>query len=160
MKRLIQDWNAVGHHDSDSEGDVRAIWTINHINNQSNEEYYNIPFTIVELNSVNSLPTTTPGNDGIYPHFIKNLSENWVATLSDIINLLWFHNEFPEIWKEGVAVMLPKYCKDLTSLKGYISIILLPVLGEAYERPVKNKINYIKQGKNLDEFSMWICQRS
>ncbi|KAK2717748.1 hypothetical protein QYM36_006516, partial [Artemia franciscana] len=94
-------------HDPDSEGDVRAIWKINHIHNQSNEEHYNVPFTIVELNSVNSLPTTTPGNNGIYCHFIKNLSESWVATLLNIINHQWFHNEFPEIWKEGVAVMLP-----------------------------------------------------
>ncbi|KAK2701786.1 hypothetical protein QYM36_019573 [Artemia franciscana] len=105
---------------------------------------YNQPFLTQEIEKViNHLPLTAPGEDMIFPQFVKALPKNWVAALLNIINELWNEGQFPKIWKDGVVVLIPKVGKDKSKLENYRTITLLPVLGKVYERLVKQRMNQV-----------------
>ncbi|KAK2710508.1 hypothetical protein QYM36_011888 [Artemia franciscana] len=99
---------------------------------------YNQPFLTQDIEKViNHLTLTAPGEDIIFPQFVKALPKDWVAALLNIINEFWNEGQFPKIWKDGVVVLIPKVGKDKSKLENYRTITLLPVLGNVYELMVK-----------------------
>lgn len=86
---------------------------------------------------VRSLPNTAPGTDGITAVIVKWA---WKAT-SDEMWLMFSkcitEGVFPEIWKSGRLVVLPKgNGKPLSDPKAYRPITLLPILGKILERVI------------------------
>ncbi|KAK2707470.1 hypothetical protein QYM36_015238 [Artemia franciscana] len=114
---------------------------------------YNSPFSLHELTTViKSLPKTSPGDDGIYPHFIQNLPIDWVQILLGIINETWDHGLFPKSWKDGTVKLIPKQGKDKSKIENYRTITLLPVAGKIYERLVKQRLTtMIEINKGLQD---------
>ena len=105
---------------------------------------YNQPFLTQEIEKViNRPPITDPGQDKIFPQFVKVLPKDWAAALLSIINELLNEGQFPKIWKDGVVVLIPKVGKDKSKLENYRTITLLLVLGKAYERLVKQRMNQV-----------------
>ncbi|KAK2718617.1 hypothetical protein QYM36_005831 [Artemia franciscana] len=127
---------------SDCEIEVKA--KVKRFSKSHRSEAYNQPFFTQEIEKViNHLPLTAPGEDMIFPQFVKALPKNWVAALLNIINELWNEGQFPKIWKDGVVVLIPKVGKDKSKLENYRTITLLPVLGKVYERLVKQRMNQV-----------------
>ncbi|KAK2702303.1 hypothetical protein QYM36_019083, partial [Artemia franciscana] len=127
---------------SDCEIEVKA--KVKRISKSHRSVAYNQPFLTQEIEKViNHLPLTAPGEDMIFPQFVKALPKNWVAALLNIINELWNEGQFPKIWKDGVVVLIPKVGKDKSKLENYRTITLLPVLGKVYERLVKQRMNQV-----------------
>jgi hypothetical protein len=107
---------------------------------QGKDEPYNRPFSEQELrNVIRNLPNTSPGPDDILPQFVKALPTSWLKVLLGIINDAWKMGEFPDVWKYGEAVMLPKPGKDPSKIENYRYITLLPVIGKVMERMIKKK---------------------
>ncbi|KAK2708335.1 hypothetical protein QYM36_014071, partial [Artemia franciscana] len=95
------------------------------------------------------LPDTSPGPDEILPQFVKSLPKLWINVLLELINGIWREGKFPDVWKYGEAVMLPKPGKDLSKIENYRYITLLPVLGKVMERMVKKRLEAVTQQKKI-----------
>ncbi|KAK2724485.1 hypothetical protein QYM36_001103 [Artemia franciscana] len=133
--------NVIGRQDPFKDDHNRTIWKVKKVSQKKRMEDYNRPFTEREVNEVvKNLPNTTPGDDLIYPEFVKRLPEIWMKELLKIINIAWKSGYFPKIWKKGTAIMKPKPGKDSEKIENFRFITLLPVLGKVYERLVKNRL--------------------
>ncbi|KAK2717022.1 hypothetical protein QYM36_007236 [Artemia franciscana] len=126
---------------------------VKRMSQMDNNTQYNSPFSLHELTTViKSLLKTSPGDDGIYPHFIQNLPIDWVQILLGIINETWDHGLFPKSWKDGTVKLIPKQGKDKSKIENYRTITLLPVAGKIYERLVKQRlITMIEINKGLQD---------
>ena len=86
---------------------------------------------------VKELPNTAPGIDGITARIVKNV---WLAASSELTRIFGLCVEegtFPEVWKDGRLIVLPKgNGKPLTDPKAYRPITLLSVLGKILERVI------------------------
>ena len=83
---------------------------------------------------------TAPGTDGIYYSHIKNLPINALEYLAEIYETSITTNYFPDLWKQGTTILLPKPNKDHKDPKNYRPITLLPALGKTMERIVNNRM--------------------
>lgn len=86
---------------------------------------------------VRSLPNTAPGIDGITAAIVKWA---WKATSDEMWLMLSkciIEGVFPDLWKTGRLVVLPKgNGKPLSDPKAYRPITLLPILGKLLERVI------------------------
>ncbi|KAK2718723.1 hypothetical protein QYM36_005901 [Artemia franciscana] len=140
--------NVIGRQDPFKDDCNRTIWKVKKVSQKKRMEDYNRPFTEREVNEVvKNLPNTTPGDDLIYPEFVKRLPEIWMKELLKIINIAWKSGYFPKIWKKGTAIMIPKPGKDSEKIENFRFITLLPVLGKVYERLVKNRLSWLTEEK-------------
>ncbi|KAK2706843.1 hypothetical protein QYM36_014771 [Artemia franciscana] len=140
--------NVIGRQDPFKDDCNRTIWKFKKVSQKKKMEDYNRPFTEREVNEVvKNLPNTTPGDDLIYPEFVKRLPEIWMKELLKIINIAWKSGYFPKIWKKGTAIMIPKPGKDSEKIMNFRFITLLPVLGKVYERLVKNRLSWLTEEK-------------
>ncbi|KAK2714614.1 hypothetical protein QYM36_008989 [Artemia franciscana] len=93
--------NVIGRQDPSKNDYNRTIWKVKKVSQKKRMEDYNRPFTEREVNEVvKNLPNTTPGDDLIYPEFVKRLPEIWMKELLKIINKAWKSEYFPKIWKK------------------------------------------------------------
>ncbi|KAK2722564.1 hypothetical protein QYM36_002938 [Artemia franciscana] len=146
--------NVIGRQDPSKDDCNRTIWKVKKVSQKKRMEDYNRPFTEREVNEVvKNLPNTTPGDDLIYPEFVKRLPEIWMKELLKIINIAWKSGYFPKIWKKGTVIMIPKPGKDSEKIENFRFITLLPVLGKVYERLVKNRLSWlIEEKKGLKDY--------
>ena len=80
---------------------------------------------------------------------MKLLPILWINVLLELINGIWREGKFPDVWKYGEAVMLPKPGEDLSKIENYRYINLLPVLGKVMERVVKKRLEAVIQQKKI-----------
>lgn len=84
---------------------------------------------------IKNLPNTSPGLDGITRKIIQNA---WKASSCEMLLMYAAcisQGVFPDIWKIGSLIVLPKgNDKPLTDPKAYRPITLLPILGKILER--------------------------
>ncbi|KAK2722310.1 hypothetical protein QYM36_002740, partial [Artemia franciscana] len=133
----------IGKEDPDEEAVSRMAAKVKRLTNKDQQEPYNQPFSLVEIEDIiRYLPNTAPGADMVYPQLVKNLPQEWVEVLLEIINIAWKSGCFPKVWKAGLAVMIPKPGKDTSKIENHRFITLLPVLGKVYERLVKKRLNW------------------
>lgn len=86
---------------------------------------------------VRSLPNTAPGMDGISARIVKNVWAVAPAEFAAVYGKCVIEGIFPDVWKEGRLLVLPKgNGKPLTDPKAYRPITLLPVLGKILERVI------------------------
>ena len=133
----------IGREDPFHDEVARSTAKVRRLSKVGNDEPYNQPFTMKELeNIVTSLPDTSPGTDMIHSRFVKAMPNKWMDALLEVMNLAWDSGVFPTIWKKGQAVMIPKPGKDMSKIENSRFITLLAVLGKVFERMIKKRINW------------------
>ena len=114
------------------------------------------------LKSLKRTKNTAPGTDGIYYSHIKNLPLNALDYLADIYEASMDANYFPDLWKKGTTILIPKPNKDHKDPKNYRPITLLPALGKTFERIINNRLktHLEKNGKLNQDQSGYRAGRS
>ncbi|GIY54776.1 uncharacterized protein CDAR_391101 [Caerostris darwini] len=97
-----------------------------------------VAITIGELESVinNIKPNKAVGIDGIPGEVIKEIylaNPKWFLRL---LNILLERGEFPRIWKIARVVLIPKEGRDLSQLRDYRPICILPCWGKILDKIV------------------------
>ena len=84
---------------------------------------------------VKAMPNTAPGIDGITARMIGHVWRAASAELTRALGMCVAEGTFPDVWKDGRLVVIPKgNDRPLTDPKAYRPITLLPVLGKLLER--------------------------
>lgn len=84
---------------------------------------------------VKDLPNTAPGIDGITARMVRHVWHAAGPELTRMFGKCVEEGTFPETWKDGRLVVLPKgNDRDLADPKAYRPVTLLPVLGKILER--------------------------
>lgn len=83
---------------------------------------------------------TAPGIDSIKKSLVRELDNRIHLHIIKIYEYCLTHNYFPEEWKIGTIVTVPKPNTDHTKTNNYRPITLLPVLGKNFEKIIKNKM--------------------
>ena len=83
----------------------------------------------------------SPGDDGICPLLIKNLSKKAVIHFTLIINHIIMFSHFPDIWKIAKIISLPKPRKNHSLPESYRPISLLSSLGKIVEKVILKILN-------------------
>ncbi|XP_045781560.1 uncharacterized protein LOC123878428 [Maniola jurtina] len=87
------------------------------------------------LGIVRRLPNTAPGLDGITARMVKEVWSAASVEFHSVFAKCVEEGVFPDVWKEGRLVVMPKSNgKPLTDPKAYRPITLLPILGKILER--------------------------
>ena len=95
---------------------------------------------------------TSPGADGIYYSHIKNLPDSAMEYIAELFTVSWRCSYFPQKWKEGVTILIPKPGKDHSQAKNYRPITLLSALGKIFERVINGElIQYLESSDLLPE---------
>lgn len=80
-----------------------------------------------------------PGNDGITVGVIKKAFMHIGQKLEMLFNSLIKIKYFPDIWKQGIACIIPKGASGATGTpKDYRPITLLPIFGKIFEKFLSN----------------------
>lgn len=79
------------------------------------------------------------GPDGIPAEVIKWLSKYAIEHLTELINICWKQGKFPEAWKIGRLVLLPKPATPPGS-KGWRPLTILSNMGKTFEYVLKKRI--------------------
>ena len=116
--------------------------------------FANTPFdTVVEIEEeeyfliLSSQKNSAPGFDNIPWSIVKKLDYNIHIFIIKLFNYCVMHRCFPEIWKKGQIIVIPKPNTDHTRANNYRPITLLPVLGKLLEKIIRNKIELIAKNK-------------
>ena len=116
----------------------------------SNSEFYNLPFTMEELDHAISLSSpTSPGEDEILYSMIFHLPRSTKQFLLDILNSFWFLGTSPKSWKISILVPVLKPLKDSYLPKNYRPIALTSCVCKIYERMVNARLVWYLESKNL-----------
>ena len=121
----------------------QAEWSKNNTFLDSpNDEYYNLPFTMVELNySIGKCKDTAVGPDEIHYSFFRHLSKSALEYLLSAINNMFLGDSFPAAWKESIVIPIPKPGKDKSDPKGYRPISLTSCACKLVERMVNVRLH-------------------
>ena len=116
----------------------------------TNSEFYNLPFTVEELDSAISLSSpTSPGEDDILYSMIFNLPKSTKQFLLDILNSFWSSGTSPKSWKISIIVPIIKPLKDSHLPKNYRPNALTSCVSKIYERMVNARLVWYLESKNL-----------
>ena len=103
------------------------------------------PITIQEVSQIINWMANdkAPGVDGFTPQIIKKALHKILLPMTKLYNSLLRIQYFPDIWKEGFAIFIPKpNAEEKTkTVKDFRPITLLNVLGKVFEKLVINRIN-------------------
>ena len=103
--------------------------------NSTNNEYYNAPFTLRELQfQLTRVGNTAPGPDGIYYEMIKNMPLQVKIHLLDVFNKFYKETYFPPEWSHSIVIPIPKPGKDHCNPANYRPIALISCLYKILER--------------------------
>lgn len=81
-----------------------------------------------------------PGPDGITTDILRSLFDSCSSSFVECINLCLRHSTFPNLWKVGAVVMIPKNRPGPAVAKSYRPITLLPIIGKILERIIASRI--------------------
>lgn len=113
-----------------------------------NQEYYNVAFTMTELNySIRKCRDTAVGPDEIHYSFFRHLSQTALRYLLSAINNMFLSDSFPTTWRKSIIIPLPKPGKDKTDPKGYRPISLTSCACKLVERMVNVRLHEILDQK-------------
>lgn len=86
---------------------------------------------------------TAPGEDKIPWVVLKKLNYNTHLHIINIFNYCLSEQYFPEIWKVGKVIVIPKPNMDHSQADNYRPITLLPSIGKLLEKIIKTKISKV-----------------
>lgn len=124
------------------------------INNQDSRQP--VLITVDEVSSiVNKMANNkAPGPDGFTPEIIKRALPKIVTPLTQLYNSLLKIGYFPDCWKEGFAIFIPKGKPDkkIKTVKDFRPITLLNVLAKIFESLLTIRINkYLHSNKKMNK---------
>jgi len=116
----------------------------------SNQENYNVPFSIDELsNALDQSKDTASGPDNIHYQLIKNRSLPTKQILLQAFNNMWDSDLFPSTWRQATILPIPKPGKSHTDPSNYRPISLTSCLCKTFERMINNRLIWILESKNI-----------
>lgn len=124
--------------------------TLQEYKNMDNNPIPNI--TLSELKNeikTNLNPRKAPGFDLINGQILKMLPEKALRMLLILYNAAIRLKHVPDSWKVAEMIMIAKPGKELTSLKSYRPISLLPIMSKLFEKLILKRILPIIEEKNL-----------
>lgn len=98
----------------------------------SEEEYYT---------ALNHGKNTTPGYDNIPRKILRKLDPSVHNVIIKIYNYCLSHSLFPNEWKKGILITIPKTKTDHSNIENYRPITLLPTLGKNFEKILGERIS-------------------
>lgn len=146
-EQFKQNFSATQHPNFDDENfNTITEWCENYFNiaptndtiEVENEEYFNI---------LSSQKNSAPGYDNIPWTVLKKLDYHIHLFIIKVFNHCITHHVFPDIWKKGQIIVIPKPNSDHSKANNYRPITLLPVLGKLLEKIIRNKIESIVRNK-------------
>ena len=116
----------------------------------NNSEVYNKPFRLRDLRrSIAKAKIRAPGPDGIHNLLLKNLPNDTLQILRDILNDLWVTGKFPPQWRTAIVIPVPKPNKDHTDATNYRPIALTSCLCKVLERMVNQRLVWYLEKNGL-----------
>lgn len=88
---------------------------------------------------------SAPGLDGINHKTLKMLNKMHPSLLPATINACMRWSTFPNAWKEGKVVLIPKPSGDPLSADSYRPLTMLPTLGKLLEKCMASRISAIAE---------------
>lgn len=82
----------------------------------------------------------SPGHDQINNRLVKRLPRKALVFLTYIFNFCLKKSYFPNIWKIGKVIPIPKPGKDSSLLENFRPISLLSIFGKIFERIILHRI--------------------
>ena len=99
------------------------------------------------------------GPDHIPPEALKTDVGATVEILHPLFEQIWNEEKFPEEWKEGHLIKLPKK-GDLTNCNNYRGITLLVIAGKVFNRIILNRMKFAVDEKLRDNQAGFRANRS
>ena len=99
------------------------------------------------------------GPDHIPPEALKTDVGVTVDILHPLFEQIWNEEKFPEDWKEGHLIKLPKK-GDLTNCNNYRGITLLVIVGKVFNRIILNRMKFAVDEKLRDNQAGFRANRS
>ena len=116
----------------------------------NNDEHYNQPFTLSELqDSLSKSNDTATGPDNIHYQLLKHLPLQSLETLLSIFNQIWDTGVLPPSWKEATVVPLAKPGKDSSDPINYRPIALTSCVCKTLERMINARLVWFLESNNL-----------
>ena len=81
-------------------------------------------------------PRSAPGGDGVTNLALRWLPRRTIAMVTRLYNSILRTGHFPDCWKLGRVIMIPKPLKNVSRPESYRPITLLPTLSKVFERLV------------------------
>ena len=115
---------------------------------------YNKRFRLRDLKrSIKRSKDSTPGPDNIHYRILKNMPNETLTILLNIINDHWDSQSFPESWREAIVLPIPKPGKDHQNSTNFRPIALTSCICKTVERMVNERlIHYLEKNKILTKF--------
>lgn len=104
---------------------------INEVLEINEEEYFKI---------LDKQKNTAPGMDNIPWPIVKKLDYDIHLYIIKMYEFCLNNHHFPDIWKKGQIIVIPKPNTEHTKTENYRPITLLPVLGKLFEKIIKGRI--------------------
>ena len=118
--------------------------------NSANNEEYNLPFTLHELNfALSSVKSTTPGPDNVHYLMMKSLPKQALLHLLSVFNAIWTSNYYPEDWKYATIIPILKPNKSAIDPANYRPIALTSCFGKIMEKMVNLRLVEHLEKNNL-----------
>ena len=117
-----------------------------------NTEVYNKPFRLRDLRrSIMKAKPRASGPDGIHNNLLKNLPEDTLKILKQILNKIWIPADFPQQWRAATVILIPKPNKDHTDPLSYRPIALTSCLCKVLEGMINIRpVWYFEKYRILD----------
>ena len=118
------------------------------------EKAYNKRFKLRDLKrSIKKSKDTSPGLDSIHYKVLKQLPDETLKILLDIINKYWDSHTFPESWRKAMVLPIPKPDKDKQNPSNFRPIALTSCICKTVERMVNERLIYfLEKYKKLTKF--------
>ena len=115
---------------------------------------YNKRFRLRDLKrSIKRSKDSTPGPDNIHYRILKNLPNETLTILLNIVNDHWDSQSFPESWREAIVLPIPKPGRDHQNSTNFRPIALTSCICKTVERMVNERlIHYLEKNKILTKF--------
>ena len=115
---------------------------------------YNKKFKLRDLKCcIKRAKNSAPGPDEVHYLILKNLPNETLIILLDLINEYWESHDFPPSWREALVIPLPKQGKDHNYANSYRPIALTSCICKTVERMVNERlVFYLDKNKILSKF--------
>lgn len=97
----------------------------------------------------NLAPKKSPGYDLITGQVLNQLNEDGIRLITSIFNAVLRLRVFPEPWKVGQIILIPKPGKPAEEVSSYRPISLLPILSKLFERLFLSRLLPVIESKKL-----------
>jgi len=110
---------------------------------------YNSAITETELNrTLLHIKSTSPGEDQIHYHLLKNLPRQYKELLLNLYNYSFRESHIPPTWKKACIIPILKPGKMPHLTTSYRPISLLSCVGKVLEKIVADRLTYVLESNN------------